>query len=852
MGPKALAQTLEQAMGFHQRGQLAEAERLYLQILQARPAQFEAQHLLGVLRGQQGRLQEAQELVGAALRANPGSAGVLSDHGLILHKLGQHEDALSSLNRALAIKPDHIAALNNRGNALSALQRYPDALASYDAALAIRPTFAEALSNRGNALAALGRYDEALTSYARALANRPDSAETLYGRGNALAALGRYDEALTSYDRALALRPDHAEALQNRGNALAALKRHDEALASYDRALALAPSSAEAFYNRAIALVALMRPAEALASYDRALAIRPDYAEALNGRGVVLHELGHYEEAIGSYDRATAIRPDYAEAFYNRGGAAQELDRHDEALASFDRALAIKPGYVEALCSRGYCLWVMNAWREALASYDMALALKPDDAAASFARCMANLPILYADEAEIAERRAAYERQLKTWSDEVDRTGKPGDLATGVGSSQPFYLAYQGLNDRDLQAVYGSLVCRIMAARYPPASLAPPPGADEPVRVGIVSGFFRQHSNWKIPIKGWLSQLDRRRFRLFGYYTGVKADAETTAAAQLCDRFVQGPLSLDRWREEIEADAPHVLIYPEVGMDPVCARLAAQRLARVQCNSWGHPDTSGFPTLDYYLSSDLMEPADGENHYTERLVRLPNLSIYYELLELPVAQLGRAEIGLRPDSTVYWCGQSLYKYLPQFDCVFPRIAREVGDCQFAFIQHSRGAPITELFRQRLERAFAADGLRADQHCVFLSRLDQRQFGAAIGLSDIFLDSVGWSGCNSTLESLPHDLPVVTMNGTTMRGRHGVAILKMMGVTETATETIDDYVSVAVRLAKDVPWRKEVKGRIAASKHRVYSDRACISALEEFLDHVARLGVADTAKPGPQQ
>jgi len=67
----------------------------------------------------------------------------------------------------------------------------------------------------------------------------------------------------------------------------------------------------------------------------------------------------------------------------------------------------------------------------------------------------------------------------------------------------------------------------------------------------------------------------------------------------------------------------------------------------------------------------------------------------------------------------------------------------------------------------------------------------------------------------------------------------MAILRMMGVTETIAETIDDYVSIAVRLARDVPWRMSVKAKISASKHRIYFDRACISALEQFLDQVMR-------------
>jgi protein O-GlcNAc transferase len=188
---------------------------------------------------------------------------------------------------------------------------------------------------------------------------------------------------------------------------------------------------------------------------------------------------------------------------------------------------------------------------------------------------------------------------------------------------------------------------------------------------------------------------------------------------------------------------------------------------------------------------------------------------------------------------VFWCGQSLYKYLPQYDGVFPRIAVAAPDCQFAFIQHPKGTNVTELFRRRLDRAFTAVGLSAEDHCVFLPRLDHAKFVAATGHADIFLDSIGWSGCNSMLESLPHDLPVVTMAGDLMRGRHGMAILAMMGVTETVAETVDGYVSIAVRLARDIEWRMAMKRRIAAAKHRVYRDRSCISALEEFLNCVAR-------------
>jgi predicted O-linked N-acetylglucosamine transferase (SPINDLY family) len=274
-------------------------------------------------------------------------------------------------------------------------------------------------------------------------------------------------------------------------------------------------------------------------------------------------------------------------------------------------------------------------------------------------------------------------------------------------------------------------------------------------------------------------------------------------------------------------------------MDKVSAQLAATRLAPVQCTSWGHPVTSVFPTIDYYLSSDLMEPSDAELHYTEKLVRLPNLSIYYEPIDLAEVSTDRSKLGLRDDAVVYWCAQSLPKYLPQFDDVFARIATDVGNSQFVFIEFAGGQGVTEVFKARLSRAFAAAGLDASRHCVFLPRMAAEQFAAAIGRCDVVLDSIGWSGCNSILESLAHNLPVVAFEGEFMRGRHAAAILKMMDVRETTARTIAEFISIASLLGRDENRRREIGSRMSRNKNRVYADPQCIAGLEAFLQGAIR-------------
>ena len=720
--------------------------------------------------------------------------------------------------------------------------RLREAEALYRAVLKAEPDHAGSLHHLGVTRAQQGALDEAIRLIRWAVEKQPDSAEAHNDLGVALESAKRYAEAVPCYEQALRLKLDYPQASFNLGNALQALERHDEAISRFERAIELMPDYAEARNNLGRSLFALGRHREAIAQFERAIASNSRYADAEHNLANTLQTLGRYAEALVHAERALTLKPDFAKAHSAAGNSLRRLNRPEEAIGHFRRAVALEPGYAEGHYNLSSLFKELGRREEAAKHYERALRIKPDLAEARFGLCMIQLPVLYRDEAEIAERRLAYEQELMRLRDDVERGEVPGDLAEGLGSNLPFYLAYQGLNDRYLQSVYGALACRIMAKRFPPARMSGPPEPGERVRVGIVSGFFLQrHSVWKTAIRGWLNQLDRRRFQVFGYYTGAERDPETEAAVALCDRFVRGPLPLEHWREEILSDAPHALIYPEIGMDGMAGQLAAQRLAPVQCNSWGHPVTSGFPTLDYYLSGDLMEPPDGQEHYTERLMRFPNLFVYYEPAEATSVALERSEIGLREGVTAFWCGQSLYKYLPQYDQIYPRIARGCGACQFVFIEYGHGSDITNLFRHRLHRAFERFGLNANDHCVFLPRLDQHQFISAIGRCDIFLDSVGWSGCNSTLEGLVHNLPIVAMKGTLMRGRHSAAILQWMSVTDTIADSLDDFVSIAARLAREPAWRSLISQRIAENKGRIYRDRSCIAALEEFLDSAARAG-----------
>ena len=348
------------ALEHHQRGRLAEAERIYRQILDLDPRHADSLHLLGVLAHQVGRDDAAVDLIGAAITLDKRQAAYHSNLGTALQAQGRLEEAADSYHHALALKPDLAEAQMNLGAVYESLGKREMAEAHLRRALALRPDLAEVHVNLGNILQAQGKFDEAVASQERALALKPEFAEAWINHANALQAQGKLDSAVASYRRALALKPGWAELHGNLANTLLAQNKLEDAEACYAQALTLKPEFAEAWYNLGNLRQAqneLDTPGnsgkqskllEAVACYRRALQLKPHLPEAHYNLGNTLHTLERLNEAAASFERALALRPEYAEAHYNLGCVFEDLGRLDEALRSIALALEIKPDYPQA------------------------------------------------------------------------------------------------------------------------------------------------------------------------------------------------------------------------------------------------------------------------------------------------------------------------------------------------------------------------------------------------------------------------------------------------------------------------------------------------------------------------
>jgi tetratricopeptide (TPR) repeat protein len=338
----------EKATAAHRSGNLEEAERIYADVLRARPDHFDAVYRLGIIAAQTRRIERAVELFRRAIALNKNIAGVHRNLGHALMELRRPKDALASYKRAIALDQNASESHFGRGLALYELKRLEVSIECYNKAIEINAGFAEAYYHRALVLRDLKRFQESLVSFDRVIALKPDFADAYINRGNVLCDLYRLEEALASLDQAIALRPDYAEAYSNRGNVLRALRRFDEALASSDKAIALKPGSARVHINRGNVLYELNRVDEALASFDKAIALDPSVADSYNNRGRVLIELGQSQEAYAAHLEALRLDPKSITAYFYLAGsktfsagdphlaAMESLARSEQALSNDD------------------------------------------------------------------------------------------------------------------------------------------------------------------------------------------------------------------------------------------------------------------------------------------------------------------------------------------------------------------------------------------------------------------------------------------------------------------------------------------------------------------------------------
>ena len=711
-----------------------------------------------------------------------------------------------------------------------------------------------------------GRVGEAEQAVAEALRANPSDREALLVHGLLALRRGLPAEAKRVLEQALALAPDDVDTHIALGRTYASLKQRSAAIAAFLRARTLGPDRGEPLLQLALLSLASGKQDEAGAHLESAISVEPGLAEAHFQLGNLARERGRLDVAERHYRDALSKNPEHAEALGNLGGLLSDRGRSDEAAAHLERALKLKPTLGPVSFTLAMLRINQRRWADAARLLRTSLSADPKQADANYWLGNAEMGLGDAAEARKAyresvrldgnflqarwgyvmaqipavsrtdeEQRAAPQQfarelgKLRTWL----RTNRTPAAFRAVGAQQPYYLAYIPDNHRAVLAEYGALSSTLMAAAKP-RSAALVQSVGSKCRVGIVSAHIHSHSVWHAIVRGWIEHLDPAQFEIHLFHTGSTRDAETEWASRRVARLNHGLGDWTKWAATIADSGLDVLIYPEIGMDSTTVRLASLRLARTQLASWGHPITTGLPTIDAFLSAAAFEPEGAPAHYTEKLICLLGVGCCYRPFNTKPIKPDLATWNISPGDRVLLCPGTPFKYSPRDDALLVEVARRCQPCKLVFFR-AEPESLSILLEQRLRQAFQAAGLDFDQFVRFVPWQKQAEFFGWLDRADVFLDTVGFSGFNTAMQAIERGTPIVAWEGSFMRGRFASGTLRTVGLDEWVADSAASYAGLAARLCEQASTRDEVRSRLVHAKRTLFDDRTSVESLAGELE-----------------
>lgn len=697
---------------------------------------------------------------------------------------------------------------------------------------------------RASILIQKGDYDNAIKEYLEVVKTGSKLNDKIYYNIGVISHLNlaKPNDAIPFYLKSLKLNPTSSECLFALGNAYSSLQQFNEATNAYQNAIQLRPDYAEAYLNLGIMIEKQGDTSSATALYQKALEINRHYTQCFNHLGQMLRHQGSLNDAIYVYQKCIEHNPGFAEAYVSLGNLFREQNNPQEAIVQYQKAIEIKNDFVESYQNLGLVFQSIGQAQGAVQAYEKSLSLLQND---TFRLKNATvLAPIVKSAADMLFWRERFEHQIDTL---LLSQVEINDPLEDLGDTN-FYLSYHGLSNRNLQQKIAKLMLRICPSLNftAPHCLRPRLLARPRIKIGLISAFMYNHSIGRTT-RGFFEQLSKDIFKTYAIFVPHIVKQRCVSPDDSFSRFIRSNAdvvvdltrSLKSAREEIASLELDVLFYQDIGMEPFTYYLAFSRLAHVQCVSFGHPETTGIPNMDYFISNDLFETDAYNDHYSEKVFLLHNLGTlaYYYKPSLPKHLKSRKDFQLSEDAHLYVCPQTLFKFHPDFDFILSGILQQDPLGQIILIEYENWADFLRLRFQQVMPELV------ERICFVPFQKNESDFLDFIAIADVALDTIHFNGMNTSLQAFAIGLPVVTMPMTFQRGRHTFGMYTKMGIFDCVAKSADEYIQIALNLATNKDLRSKIKEKILHNNHLLFEDKNIVSEFErcfiETLESSAR-------------
>ena len=545
---------------------------------------------------------------------------------------------------------------------------------------------------------------------------------------------------------------------------------------------------------------------------------------SLKAQASKAHEEGRLQEALQGYELALKQSPDSPEILTLLGNLQQDLANPSAALACYQKSAELQPRQSHTQRNLGILYSAKNQPHRALHHFE--LAQKADPHPMNFVLGANLLPVIY----DSKEQVQYWRDRLTSCVSNLVESGVTIDTADSMIPTS-FYLAYQGENDRVLMEQLAKIYRGVQCCDSAKEGSWKPKG--KKLRVGFVSAYFCQHTIGRLNL-GVIQRLPRDEFEVTIIALASHNDQRSNEFRKAADHYVEVPRQPAKARKIIADLGLDILIFADVGMDSLSQTLCYSRMAPIQAATWGHPNTTGSPAIDYFISSDLAEPDDAQDHYSETLIRLPSLGVYYERPSLAGTRRDKAHFGLDPKRRVYLCPQTLFKFHPDFDEVLRGILEANPGGDLAIIRSSTPEWNEDLLH-RWERVLPD----ARNRLKFLASQPRPEFLHLLSIADVILDPFPFCGGNTSFEAIAIGAPVVTLPGKYLRGRLTHAMYERMQFPGLIASSVEHYVELALQVANNDRVSREIKEAMIPSSTKLFECAVDVRAYSEMLKRIGR-------------
>jgi predicted O-linked N-acetylglucosamine transferase (SPINDLY family) len=354
---------------------------------------------------------------------------------------------------------------------------------------------------------------------------------------------------------------------------------------------------------------------------------------------------------------------------------------------------------------------------------------------------------------------------------------------------------------------------------------------DNKIKIGFFSTFiFQNHSVCKDRIGIIKSLILDERFEVYLLsYKNEEEEIYKSIMKNINVNKILLPPSIVNSRKIIESLRLNIIVYPEIGMDIFFYILAHSKLAEIQINTWGHSETSGISTIDYYFSSSYFENELGQENYSEKLIKLDSLTTYYfnnnnlfdiseEIFKDKEKSLN--EFNLPLNCHIYGILQNIFKL--HYDNM--KIIKNI-------LINDPLSIVVFLCESNYKKYFYTYLCNTLGHLSNRVRIfEKMQFYHYLQLLscvDIVLDSYPFGGCNTSIDSFYLNKIVITLPSNKLNGRFTQGFYKKMGIMEPIVSTADEFVEKSIWYMNNKEERIKIENKINENKYKLFNEEKSI-------------------------